>query len=380
MPWKEVSVMTQRRDFVVLASTANANIRELCRRFKISPTTGYKWLKRYQNSGEGGLRDQSRRPFTSPKKTTREKEQLIVTLRGKHPAWSGRKLRSRLVQLNHQDLPAPSTCQAILKRHDLIDPAEARQHKPFQRYEKARPNELWQMDFKGDFPLAQGRCYPLTILDDHSRFNIALQACARNTFLLVQPVLITVFRLYGLPDWITCDNGAPWGSSCRGHYTQLTVWLIRLGIGVSHSRPHHPQTQGKDERFHRTLEAEVLRYHRPTTIPGWQQLFDPWREIYNHERPHDSLDQQVPAARYQPSLRSYPEQLPPIEYGPNDQVRKVRHYGHIKFAGRDYHIGSAFYGLRVALRATTKDGLFEVFFCHQKLGMLSLDHNKLTTY
>jgi len=380
MPWKEVSVMTQRRDFVVLASVDNANIRELCRRFKISPTTGYKWLKRYQATGASGLHDHSRRPHSSPRKTAIDKEQLLVELRGKHPAWSGRKLRSRLLQLNHQQLPAPSTCQAILKRNGLIDPEEARKHKPFQRYEKARPNELWQMDFKGDFKLAQGRCYPLTILDDHSRFAVALQACARNTLLIIQACLIKVFRLYGLPDWITCDNGPPWGSSCRGHYTQLTVWLIRLGIGVSHSRPYHPQTQGKDERFHRTLEAEVLRYQTASTVAKWQQHFDPWREIYNHERPHESLGDQVPASRYQPSQRSYPEQLPPIEYGPADIVRKVRHFGHIKFAGRDYQIGAAFYGLPVALRATTKDGLFEVFFCHQKLGMLARDHNKLITY
>lgn len=380
MPWKEVSIMTQRRDFVVLASVDTANIRELCRRFKISPTTGYKWLKRYQATGESGLQDQSRRPHTSPTKTAVDKELLIVELRHKHPAWSGRKLRSRLLQLNHQNLPARSTCQAILKRNDLIDPAEARKHKPFRRYEKARPNELWQMDFKGDFKVAHGRCYPLTILDDHSRFAVALQACARNTLLIVRAFLINVFRLYGLPDWITCDNGAPWGSSCRGHYTQLGVWLIRLGIGVSHSRPHHPQTQGKDERFHRTLEAEVLRYQTAPTLAKWQQHFDTWREIYNHERPHESLGDQVPASRYQPSQRSYPERLPAIEYGPTDIVRKVRHCGHIKFAGRDYHVGSAFYGLHVALRATTKDGLFAVFFCQQKLGMLALDRNKLTTY
>ena len=380
MPWKEVSIMTQRRDFVVLASVDKANIRELCRRFKISPTTGYKWLKRYQTTGESGLHDHSRRPHTSPTKTAADKERLLVALRRKHPAWSGRKLRSRLLLLNYQDLPAPSTCQAILKRNDLIDPAEGRKHKPFQRYEKARPNELWQMDFKGDFKLARGRCYPLTILDDHSRFAVALQACARNTRLIIQAFLITVFRLYGLPDWITCDNGAPWGSSCRGHYTQLGVWLLRLGIGVSHSRPHHPQTQGKDERFHRTLQAEVLRYQTAPTLAKWQQHFDTWREIYNHERPHESLADQVPASRYQPSQRSYPERLPAIEYGPTDIVRKVRHCGHIKFAGRDYHVGSAFYGLHVALRATTKDGLFAVFFCQQKLGMLALDRNKLTTY
>ena len=380
MPWKEVSSMSQKRDFVALASADNANLRELCRRFQISPTTGYKWLKRYQEAGEAGLHDRSRRPHHSPTKTTFEKEQLIVALRRKHPAWAGRKLHSRLLALKHQDLPCPSTCQTILKRNGLIDPVEALKHKPFQRYEKAQPNELWQMDFKGDFKLVRGRCYPFTILDDHSRFNLALQACARNTTPIIQAILIKVFRLYGLPDWITCDNGPPWGSSCRGHYTQLGVWLLRLGIGLSHSRPHHPQTQGKDERFHKTLQTEVLRYQTAATLAKWQQAFDDWRQIYNHERPHESLGQKVPASRYQPSYRSYPEKLLPIEYGPGDIVRKVRHYGHIKFAGRDYHIGSAFFGLHVALRATTKDGVFEVFFCQQKLGMLTLDHNKLTTY
>ncbi len=381
MPWKEVSLMSQRRDFVALASSENANLRELCRRFKISPTTGYKWLNRYQDTGESGLQDRSRRPHHSPTKTAADKEQLIVELRHKHPAWAGRKLHARLLELKHKNLPAPSTCQAILKRHGLIDPLEARKHKPFQRYEKANPNELWQMDFKGDFKVAVGRCYPFTIVDDYSRFNIALQACARNTTPIIQACLIDVFRLYGLPDWITCDNGPPWGSSFRGHYTQLGVWLIRIGIGLSHSRPYHPQTQGKDERFHRTLQTEVLRYQTATiTLAKCQQLFVDWRQVYNHERPHEALGQKVPASRYQPSLRSYPEKLPAIEYGPNDIVRKVRGYGHIKFAGKEFHIGSAFFGLHIALRATTKDGVFEVFFCQQQLGMLSLVNNKLTAF
>ena len=377
MPWKEVSVMSQRRDFVVLASAGNANIRELCRRFKISPTTGYKWLDRYQRDGQNGLRDRSRRPHHSPNKTSRDKEQLIIALRRKHPTWSGRKLRERLLQLKHRALPCPSTMHAILKRNQLIDPRESVKHKAFQRYEKAAPNELWQMDFKGEFKLAHGRCYPLTVLDDHSRFAIALEACARNTMIIVQTALIKVFRLYGLPDWITCDNGAPWGSGCRGHYTQLCIWLMRLGVGVSHSRPHHPQTQGKDERFHRTLGAEVLRYQRAATLAGWQHHFDTWREIYNHERPHEALGMQVPASRYEPSRRTYPEQLPTVEYGPADIVRKVKHLGHIKYLGRDYHIGSAFYGLHVALRPTLKDGVFDVFFCQQRLGILVVDRNKL---
>jgi transposase InsO family protein len=377
MPWKEVSVMTQRRDFVALATADNANIRELCRRFQISPTTGYKWLKRYQSDGSCGLTDRSRRPAHSPGKTDSVTEQLITKFRHKHPAWAGRKLRELLRQQQHYHLPSASTINSILKRNNLIDPEESTKHKAFRRFEKARPNELWQMDFKGEFKLLQGHCYPLTILDDHSRFAIALEACAKNTTIIVQTALIKVFRLYGLPDWITCDNGPPWGSSCRGHYTKLCVWLLRLGIGVSHSRPHHPQTQGKDERFHRTLEVEVLRHQRADTLPQCQHDFDEWRQIYNYERPHDALGLAVPGSRYQPSPRSYPERLPPIEYGPADIVRKVRHLGHIKYAGRDYFVGSAFSGLHVALRPTTTTDLFDVFFCQQKLGNLNLKANKI---
>jgi transposase InsO family protein len=378
MPWKEVSIMTQRREFVTFATAENANIRDLCRRFNISPTTGYKWLSRYLCAGDSGLQDRSRRPHHSPSQTAQEVEQMIVALRHKHPAWSGRKLRARATDLGHSQLPSPSTITAILKRNHLLDPQESSKHQAFRRYEKAAPNELWQMDFKGEFKLPQGRCYPLTILDDHSRFALALKACARNTSNITQAALIQVFRRYGLPDWITCDNGSPWGSGGRSHYTRFCVWLMRLGIGVSHSRPHHPQTQGKDERFHKTVEAEVLRYQRGDTLLKWQHHFDQWRQIYNHERPHEALGMKVPASRYQPSRRAYPETLPTIEYGPADIVRKVRHYGHIKYAGREYHVGSAFFGLHVALRHTTTDGLFAVFFCQHKIGALDLTENKLS--
>jgi transposase InsO family protein len=377
MPWKELSIMTQRREFVAFATAENANIRDLCRKFNISHTTGYKWLARHL-AGESGLQDRSRRPHRSPAQTPQEMEQMIIALRAKHPAWGGRKLRARALELGHLKLPSPSTITAILKRHHLLDPAESTKHQAFRRYEKAAPNELWQMDFKGEFKLPQGRCYPLTILDDHSRFALALQACAKNNSNITQAALIKVFRRYGVPDWITCDNGSPWGSGGRSHYTKFCVWLMRLGIGVSHSRPHHPQTQGKDERFHKTVEAEVLRYQRGDTLLKWQHHFDHWREIYNHQRPHEALGMKVPASRYRPSPRAYPETLPAIEYGPSDIVRKVRHFGHIKYAGQDYHIGSAFYGLHVALRHTTTDGLFDVFFCNQKIGSLDLNENKLS--
>lgn len=305
-------------------------------------------------------------------------EETVTKLRGKHPAWGGRKLEKRLLNLGHTGVPGPSTITAILRRYQLLDPKESAKHHAFQRFEHAAPNQLWQMDFKGEFKLPHGRCYPLTILDDHSRFAIALEACARNTRNITQAALTKVFQRYGLPDRITCDNGSPWGSSARSYYTALGVWLLRLGIGLSHSRPHHPQTQGKDERFHRSLGAEVLRYQVGNTLRQWQYHFDRWRVVYNTERPHEALAMATPASRYQPSQRRYPEQLPAIEYGPDDIVRKVRHFGHIKYEGRDYHVGSAFYGLHVALRPTTTDGLFDVFFCNHKIGKLDLRDNKLS--
>jgi transposase InsO family protein len=377
MPWKEFTTMSQRLEFVTQAVAEEANIRHLCRSYAISSATAYKWLKRFKAAGPEALEDHSRRPHHSPSRIGVEIEERIVSLRGKHPAWGGRKLRARLIALGQADVPSASTITAVLRRHQLLDPRESVKHKAFCRFQRSAPNELWQMDFKGEFQLPVGRCYPLTILDDHSRFAVALQACARNTHETTQTALIQIFRRYGLPEWITCDNGPPWGSSGRSFYTKLGVWLLRLGIGLSHSRPHHPQTQGKDERFHRTLEAEVLRYHQADSIPLWQQTFDQWRDLYNTERPHEALAMQVPSSRYQPSHRRYPEKLPPIEYGPTDIVRKVRSYGRIKFQGGEHFVGSSFHHMPVALRQTTTDGIFDVYFCQHKIANLDLRTNKI---
>lgn len=372
MPWRISSAVSQRHEFALLASQPGANIAQLCRRFGVSRPAGYKWLNRYKAEGQTGLIDRSRRPHHSPNRTAPDVENAITDLRQKHPAWGGRKLKQRLFDLGHKTLPAASTISNILARHQLLDSQESSKHRAFQRFEHAAPNDLWQMDFKGDFALPCGRCYPLTIIDDHSRFAVALQACARNTKNITQTALIQTFRRYGLPTRISCDNGSPWGSSCRGHYTQLVIWLMRLGIVVSYARPHHPQTNGKDERFNRTFEIEVLRYQRADTLAQWQQHFDAWRYVYNNERPHEALQMKVPATRYQPSPREYPERLPPIEYGPTDIVRKVRHAGHIKYKGHEIHVGSAFYGLQIALRPTTTDGLLEIFFCQIQIGQLDL--------
>jgi transposase InsO family protein len=296
----------------------------------------------------------------------------VITTHRKYRGWGGWKLQQRLLDLGHHSVPSPNTITAILRRHQLLDPRESAKHKAFQRFERAAPNELWQMDFKGEFQLPRGHCYPLTILDDHSRFAVGLQACSANTTAITQAAIIAVFRRYGLPQAITCDNGPPWGTRFRGHYTRFGVWLLRLGIRLFHSRPHHPQTQGKDERFHRTLNLELLRYLQPRGQAHCQQQFNRWRHRYNNERPHEALGMKVPASRYQTSPRTYPERLPPIEYGAADMVRKVRNYGHFKYLGREYHIGSAFSGLHVALRATAADGIMDVYFCQQRIRTINL--------
>jgi len=373
MPWRVSSAMSERHEFVLLANQEKANLRQLSRRFGISSKTAYKWLHRFRENGVAGLADHSRRPHHSPAQTPVGMEKKVLAVHRKYPDWGGRKLQQRLLDLGHQALPCPNTFTAILRRHHLLDPRESDKHRAFQRFERAVPNELWQMDFKGEFQLPRGgRCYPLTILDDHSRFALGLQACRANTTPLTQAAIIEVFRRYGLPEAITCDNGPPWGTRFAGHYTRFGVWLLRLGIRLFHSRPHHPQTQGKDERFHRTLKLELLRHLQSSGHRQCQQEFNRWRHIYNNERPHEALAMKVPAACYQPSSREYPERLPSIEYGPNDIVRKVRNYGHFKYLGREYHLGSAFYGLHIALRYTATDGVMEVYFCQQRIRSINL--------
>lgn len=363
MPWQEVSIMSQRKEFVRLAQVEGTNFRELCRRFQISHTTGYKWWDRYRRLGEPGLTDASRRPRHSPTRTSEALEEAILKVRDAHPVWGPRKILSWLQRRQPGPWPSPSTISAILQRHQRISPEEATKHQRWQRFERPSPNELWQMDFKGHFPLSQGRCYPLTVLDDHSRYAIGLQACANEQGDTVQQRLTALFRSYGLPQSMLMDNGNPWGAQGEPRYTTFQVWLMRLGIRVYHGQPFHPQTQGKDERFHRTLNAEVLQGRTFRDLSHCQQAFDAWRPIYNWERPHQALEMAVPGQRYRPSPRPFPESLPPVEYGPEDRVvRKVQADGTITLHSSVFRVGNAFKGLPVALRPTHEDGIWDVFF------------------
>lgn len=374
MPWREKSLMSLRKDFVFLSLQEGSNITELCKRFNISRKTGYKWMNRYKRFGDVGLQDQSKKPKLSPKKTPYETEEVILQLRDKHPVWGGRKLYKRLTKLGHVSIPSSSAISNILKRNGRINPNELTKHKEWNRFEAEKANDLWQMDFKGYFNIKNGQCHPLTVLDDHSRYSIGIEACKNETYFTVKERLIAIFSKYGLPQAILSDNGAPFGGTSYSRYSKLGVWLIRLGIKVLHGRPYHPQTQGKEERFHRTLKAEVLNYLNlhEIDILGCQTSFNRWRSIYNHERPHEALDMKVPGEVYTESKITFHNQLIPIEYGPDDIVRKVDIEGLVSYKDKKYRVGKGFYKEQVALRYTRIDGILDVYFCNQRIKKIDL--------
>jgi hypothetical protein len=192
----------------------------------------------------------------------------------------------------------------------------------------------------------------------------------------VQAHLTELFRRYGLPAALLTDNGPPWGGEGVHPYTPLTVWLLRLGVAVRHGRPRHPQTQGKDERFHRTLNAELLSRRTFRDLAECQPAFDAWRRLYNHERPHEALALAVPASRYRVSPRPFPEALPALEYAPGDAVRKVQQGGWISFRGREYRLPEAFVGQPVALRPEADAAALAVWFAEHRLGRLDLGQGK----
>jgi transposase InsO family protein len=372
MSWKIFDLLAQREAFVAQAVQATVSFTELCRRYDISRKTGYKWCARFRAAGPAGLQPRVGVRPRLAQQTAAQVERVVLALRRKQPTWGPRKLRRRLSDLGHIALPALSTFARILRRGGLISAPSSAAHRPVQRFARLQPNELWQMDFKGHFALQRGaRCHPLTVLDDCSRYLLSLDACANEQSSTVQHCLTLAFERHGLPEAILCDNGAPWSGS--GHEcTGLAVWLWRLGIKVLHGRPHHPQTQGKAERFHRTLRADLLARQDWRDLVQAQQRFTRYRRLYNHERPHEALALAVPAARYAPSPRIFPGRLHAVEYAEGTCVRQVGLRGAISFSGRHYYIAQALGGLPVAVHPTATDGLHRVCFAAFSLGLIDL--------
>lgn len=372
MGWREVSVASQRREFVMLASLEGANVSALCERFGISRETGHLWLRRHA-AGESGFEDRSRRPHHSPRRLAERLEARILAVRDRHPAWGARKIAA-VLQREGIAPPAASTIHAVLRRHDRIAPESP--GRAYGSFERSEPNALWQMDFKGRVRLSCGPwLHPLTVIDDHSRFAVGLAACADQQTQTVQARLERVFRHHGLPEAIYVDNGSPWGGGQPGQWTPLRLWLLKLGVQTIHSRPYHPQGRGKNERFHRSLAAEVLDLTPLSSFDHAQAALDRWRHIYNSQRPHQALDFATPAQFYRPSKRSFPVVLPSPRYAPGEILRKVNETkAYVAFRGHFWKVPQAFCGETLAIRPRLPDGTFAICFAAQQIATIDLNH------
>ena len=327
----------------------------LCREYGISCPTGDKWLERFL-AGES-MSDRSRAPKSIPGRTAPEMEAQIVALRRKYPAIGAAKLRKILENEGHTDLPCARTVNNILHRNGLIEREASLAATPYQRFEKSAPNEMWQADFKGHFAMGNGhRCHPLNILDDHSRFNLCIEALEGETFEQVKPTLERLFREYGLPFSFLCDNGNPWGTSQSLGYTRFEVWLMELGVLTLHGRIRHPQTQGKEERFNRSFTRECLHRQEILDISHAQSVFDEYRRFYNEVRPHCALELDVPEKHYRPSNIVLPEMVEPWEYGSEYKLCKVKDTGYFNYRGQGYFLSEAFAGKYIAIRESHLPG------------------------
>lgn len=370
MSWEAKTVMEQREQFVKEATEGNGTITALCRKYGISRKTGYKWLNR---AAEGlQLCDQSRRPNQQPSKTADELEALIVQMRLSHPAWGGKTIRAVLEAAGVEGLPSDKTCCNILKRNGLIDPAESAKHTAFQRFEKHHCNEMWQTDFKGDFLLGNGvRCYPLTILDDHSRYSIRIEPKVSATD--VKSSFIAAFQEYGLPNSVLSDNGSQFAGAHKGLST-FERFLIDLDILPIHGRPIHPQTQGKIERFHRTFKQEALRTI-PIDMDNAATRFANWRWTYNEVRPHHALGMKTPASVYQPSTRKYYEPKPYV-YDEGSRLIKVNNWGYLRFGSNQLFLSETMADTYVEIRFTENDK-FSVIYRNYIIASIDAVEGKL---
>ena len=380
MPWSETSPMDQKLLFIADCARELFPIADLCRRYGISRKTGYKWIDRFQEQGPEGLSERSRRPHHVARSTPPEIIEQIKEARGRHPNWGAKKLLAILAR-RHPEIswPPRSTVCDILKRHGLIPPQRRRRrigHPGRPLTPMTKPNEIWTADFKGHFRTGNGLyCYPLTIKDGFSRYLLDVKAFLSPSHQLTKPVFERLFKEYGLPQIIRTDNGAPFASIAIGRLSQLSVWWIRLGIFPELIEPGHPEQNPRHERMHRTLKDDTTK--PPSEDHHTQQKrFDRFRQLYNHERPHESLGQQTPASFYHPSERSFPNRLPKIEYPGHYEVRRVSRNGGIRWNSKwvcvSHVLAEEFVGFD-----EVDDGLWEVFYGPVRLGRFNERNSKI---
>jgi transposase InsO family protein/transposase-like protein len=340
MPWRETDAMRERIEFVVLAMQGEVTLSELCRRFVVSRKTGYKWLQCYRSCGSlRGLEELSRRPHHSPGRTSEGIEARVVALRQQF-GWGGRKLA--LLLAKEGMVLGAATVDRIIQRRGLVGP-DMRGRGAVQRFERAQPNELWQMDFKGEY-LVHGheRCFPLTILDDHSRYLVGLYPLASTQAAPVKRCLVECFDRYGLPEAMLLDHGVPWWSVTNGHgLTHLSVFLLKQDIRLIYGAIAHPQTRGKIERLHRTLNRSLLGRGLPGDWPGFRRALGTFRHEYNDIRPHHALAMAVPADRYRPSSRPFRLNPPEWHYRGDGNIIRLNTQGCLDYQHQRYFVCEA---------------------------------------
>ncbi len=344
MAWRHVEVQEQRVSFVQEVAAGIDSLAKLCVKYGISRPTGYRWVERYQQAGVAGIVERSRKPLRSPRRSAIELEEQIVQLRRQYPDWGARKLQ---VLLKKEEIDVPSsTLHRVLKRRGLVHELDSHR-KATGSFCREEPNQLWQMDFKS--PKGWGtHVGPLSVLDDHSRYAVVLEHLRSESGENVQARLEKAFQECGLPDAMLMDHGTPWwNQQSSGGWTQLSVWLMRLGLRLYFSGYAHPQTQGKVEHFHRSLEMARRRRGQPEGEDR-QRWLDQFRYEYNHIRPHEALEMKTPATRWQPSARPYTGPGDPV-YANDAEVQTLDSNGATYVNGRKWQVAGALAGQRVQL-------------------------------
>lgn len=377
MPWTETCAMDERLRLVAAYMQGDREMAELCREFGVSRKTAYKWVDRYKEFGVVGLEERSRAPHTSPHSTPEEVEKLLLELRRRKPTWGPKKLRAYLEKERPGlRLPVLSTIAAILSRNGLTAPRRRRTRVP--RYCTPffgidAPNAVWSADYKGQFPMGDGRlCYPFTLTDNFSRYILRCVGLPNPTHENTQPVLEAAFREFGLPLALRTDNGPPFAATGLVGLTRLGVWLLKLGVVHERIEPGHPEQNGRHERMHRTLAAETTSPPRDC-LGDQQRAFNAFTREFNDERPHEALGQATPSSVYEPAQRSMPEVAPEPEYGPDHQVRRVTTNGTISLDDRRLHVSHALEGETVGVREHA-DGVWVVRFAFRDLGVFDFRH------
>lgn len=381
MPFRAPTRFELRVEFMVTYISDLYDFTDLCDLYGVSRPTGYKWVERFEIGGYENLHDLSHAPRSCPHQTTRRIEEMLVGVRRKHPYWGSKKILNHLERRKiREDWPVPSTVGTILKRNGLVQERKRRRKimhpgKPVTL--ATAPNQLWAADFKGQFKTLDGiYCYPLTVSDQHSRFLLGCQGLASTSEVGAKPVFESLFREYGLPEAIRTDNGAPFATTAIGRLSRLSVWWIKLGIRPELIEPAHPEQNGRHERMHKTLK-QCCTIPPGANLAAQQRKFDGFRREYNEERPHESLGQLFPAEVYTSSPRPFPSVMPPIEYPPHFEVRRVSRNGGIRWKTGWVSISHALLEERVGLEEID-DGIWSLYFGPMLLGRF--DETERTLY